>query len=462
MSNLTSKQRKIAYLIGIVVLLIPIIMLGQPETGKIATLRQKFQLGESTLGDVDPTGAAANLVLLGLRGPASTVLWLQADEEKETKDWAKLKGTVNSIITLQPHFKKIWRFQGWNLAFNVSSEWDAVEDRFYWVKEGIKFTEGGAQRNRKYAELPWELGRFTGSKIGNSDEKEFFRKFFVSDPNTDKFNGGPDPDINPEGKDNYLVSREHYLHANERELNNKQNIMARLIFRSYPAKCYQDMASALQREGIFGDLTARTWEDASEAWTGEYGTKEVFENEVLRAISKADPPQGVVQLESNAEAINRLAKANAVPLEKQKEWTDRSQKMVHYRYWRQRCMVEGQTRTVAAHQDIYLGKQLYRAGEINPQGEEGELPSRAQQRLEAGMYKLDAILRDERFASLKEEDEMVEEAMLAVFYWRKVHNLNGAVIPAEYPLKWLWESKQERMNDIQSLFNKESRGHSIR
>ena len=152
MSTLTSKQRKLVYLGGILAFLIPVILLGMPATdttgdtgGKIAQLRHKYELGESTLGDVDPSGAAANLVLLGLRGPAVTTLHLQAIKEKETKNWAKLRSSVNSIITLQPHFKKIWRFQGWNLAYNVSVEWDDIEDRFYWVKEGIKFVPSFTQ-----------------------------------------------------------------------------------------------------------------------------------------------------------------------------------------------------------------------------------------------------------------------------------------------------------------------------
>ncbi|HAW30030.1 MAG TPA: hypothetical protein DCY03_18220, partial [Planctomycetaceae bacterium] len=60
MNNLSSKHRKLAYVIAIIVLLIPVIWLGMPSTGedgsggKLAQLRDKHELGESTLGDVDP------------------------------------------------------------------------------------------------------------------------------------------------------------------------------------------------------------------------------------------------------------------------------------------------------------------------------------------------------------------------------------------------------------------------
>lgn len=464
MSTLTSKQRKLAYLGGIVLLLIPVIGLGMPATdtkgetgGMIAKLRQKYELGESTLGDVDPSGAAANLVLLGLRGPAVTTLWLQADREKETKNWAKLRSTVNSIITLQPHFKKIWRFQGWNLAYNVSAEWDDIEDRYYWVKEGIKFTKEGSRRNTKYAELPWELGRFTGAKIGESDEWAYFRKYFQNDPDEEMYEGGPDPEVNPDGKDNYLTSRDHYLEANEREAVNKQDIMTKMIFRSYPAKAYQEYAEALQKEGFFGDKMRLAWESAYDAWTEEYGQEEVDCQPIFKE-SKATPPTGKMKLESDSETIANLSKINDVPEALQRYWTDRYQKMVNYGYWRKRTQVEREDLTVAAHREIYAGKQLYREGKTGPRGEEGELPSEARAMLEQGMRKLESVLKDPRFVGLQDEDEMTEEAMLAVMYWRKIHQQNGMAIPADYPLKWMWEGKQDRISTINDLYQRELRG----
>jgi hypothetical protein len=150
MSTVNSRQRKIWYGVGILLLLVPIVYLGFPAQqtagagragglGVLSHKRQQYDLGEATLGKVDPSSAAMNLVLLGLRGPAASVLHLKAMEYQERKQWAKLRSTVDSIILLQPHYVQIWKFQGWNLAYNVSREWDKVDDRYYWVKEGIKF-----------------------------------------------------------------------------------------------------------------------------------------------------------------------------------------------------------------------------------------------------------------------------------------------------------------------------------
>ncbi len=71
MNRLSSRQRKLVYLCGILILLIPIIWLGRPgagedQGGRLAQLRRSHDLGENQLGKVDPTSAAMNLVLLGL------------------------------------------------------------------------------------------------------------------------------------------------------------------------------------------------------------------------------------------------------------------------------------------------------------------------------------------------------------------------------------------------------------
>src|SRR5689334_2198759 len=101
MTGLTSQQRKIAYLIGILLLLIPIIYFGLPAGGKdktgkeipgggLAQLRKLYDLGESNLGDVDPSSVTMNLVLLGLRGIAVNQLWIQMDTSKNQKDWPRM------------------------------------------------------------------------------------------------------------------------------------------------------------------------------------------------------------------------------------------------------------------------------------------------------------------------------------------------------------------------------------
>jgi hypothetical protein len=107
LEQLSSGQRKLVYLGGIVVLMVCSILLGAPSTdensgGKLPRMRVEYDLGESTLGKVDPSSATMNLVLLGLRGIAANVLWMEHEELKKTKNWARMEATVQSIVTLQP------------------------------------------------------------------------------------------------------------------------------------------------------------------------------------------------------------------------------------------------------------------------------------------------------------------------------------------------------------------------
>jgi len=90
MSTVNSRQRKIWYGVGILLLLGPVVYLGFPARqtagavadagglGVLSQKRQQYDLGEATLGKVDPSSSAMNLLLLGLRGPAATVLQLKA------------------------------------------------------------------------------------------------------------------------------------------------------------------------------------------------------------------------------------------------------------------------------------------------------------------------------------------------------------------------------------------------
>src|SRR5690606_3815701 len=103
-------------------------------------------------------------------------------ELRSQKNWSELERTAESIVLLQPHYWNVWDAQAWNLAYNVSAEFDDVRDRFFWVKQGAKFLQRGIDRNQKVPEMWHYLGEFVGRKIGYSDERDMFRKFFVNDP----------------------------------------------------------------------------------------------------------------------------------------------------------------------------------------------------------------------------------------------------------------------------------------
>ncbi len=433
MNALTSRQRKVVYALGILVLLVPIIYLGAPLSsrvqpgvrsevsgGVLARMRHEYELGESTLGDIDPTSAAANLVLLGLRGLAATVLHQNAIVQQERKEWGKLKTTVESILKLQPHYVEVWKFQGWNLAFNVSREWDRVDDRFYWVKEGLKFLKKGSQRNRTSTALLHNTGDFTGRKIGTADESHFFRRFFISDPDK-KFGGGADPAINPEGKDNYLVARDFFLAANELDEIYPITGMTRDIFRKSPVQALFDYAFAVSREGKFEEAE-QAWADAYREWTEVFG-REIFEG-----------PDGVTFMyNSTPEDLQVMAEENRVSLDVQRRVWDHRVKMINYNFWKLLSQCERDPVTVAARKAIYEGKQAYAEGEISDsEDQDGLHISPAQEKFEEGMAKTAEMF--ERYPDVASMDEKILDALVAVIYWQEINKHNGREPSGDHPL----------------------------
>lgn len=470
MNNLTSRQRKLVYVCGIVVLLIPIILLGLPagekenSGGELAKLRERYDLGESTLGNVDPSSSAMNLVLLGLRGPAASILRLEAEELQKTKNWGKLRAIVDTITLLQPHYVKVWQFEGWNLAYNVSQAWDGTEDRYYWVKEGIKFQDKGIQRNRKNADLVWHTARLVGWKVGTADEWRYFRKYFMVDPDRETFNGGPDPAINPETKDNFLVSKTRYTLANEIEVNEGQRVQARELFRQYPARAQIEYAARMQKEGRFDDTTRLAWEQAHDDWVNGFGREEFVttsgRNDMKARYSFEDWFSTSPEFPNgNTEEMRVKARENYPDMSEtdammeQRFLTEIPMKTVNYAYWRQLTMTEKDEKMLSAHRFIYNGKQLFKEGKTSPRGENGDEPSLAQTELESGMK-----LFDEMFKAMPElaDDSLIEEALVATQYWKYIHRLNGEDPPDKFPLYEIWNDHQSIHEMIKRKFRQET------
>ena len=128
-----------------------------PYTAWLAEEKKNRDLGEAAIGQIDTGSFLMKLFLLGgFRGIVADLLWLRAEEQKRAHDWDRLSTTVDLITKLQPHFLRIWTFQGWNLAYNVSVEWDAPEDKYQWIKKGIQFVQDGVRKNRRSPDLVWD------------------------------------------------------------------------------------------------------------------------------------------------------------------------------------------------------------------------------------------------------------------------------------------------------------------
>jgi hypothetical protein len=275
MSERGSFYRKIIYLVLIAVLLFPISRLGAPETiedegGKLAQLRSENNLGQSNLGEIDPASETIRLATLGLRGIAVSMLWSKANEYKKKEDWTNFRATLQQLAKLQPYFISFWRYQAWNLSYNVSVELDDVRDRYYYVRRGIEFLQEGAKYNRDSPYLLSELGWFIGSKIGTADEKTEYRRLFKAD---DDYHPADRP---PEQRDNWLVSRGWYEAAVSAVDDRKRSMGQKnpAIFYAAPGMAQINYSDAIEQEGAFGEKAKNAWATAGRLWR-DFGNREI-------------------------------------------------------------------------------------------------------------------------------------------------------------------------------------------
>ncbi len=328
MNRQTIFRKKVAYMVTIGLLLLPLFWLGHPATkgtkdakgspgGKLAQLRTEYGLSNASIGEIDPAGETIKLATLGLRPFAVSLLLTKANEYKKRKDFNNLSATLNQIARLQPNFIRVWRFQAWNLAYNVSVEFDDFNDRYHWVIRGIEFLKEGTTYNERDPRLLWDIGWFISHKIGRCDEQKQFRKLFKED---DEFHGSrPLAE-----RDNWLVGKEWFRKAENMvdTLGVPVKGKSPLLFRSEAPMCQMNYAEALEQDGVFGEVARQAWRVAEQDWD-DYGSfdipttygpiihlndKELYEQRVKDVDAKIDALQPGLREEIHEERLAAITK----------------------------------------------------------------------------------------------------------------------------------------------------------
>ena len=257
---------------------------GQPG-GVLAQYRDdpKHNLSQTELGQIDPTSETIRLATLGMRGIAGTTLWWKATQYQMKKDWTRLRATLDQISKLQPHSIDVWRYQAWNLSYNVSVAFDDYHDKFYWVIEGLNFMLDGVHMNDKEPRLYWDMGWFISNKIGRDDAAKYYRRLFSGERGPDgkdppdyikEFRERPDftpPTGFPPGsnlRDNWHVGKAWFKAAESKIDPPRYPVrgMATVIFYSDAPTCQFYYADTLEKDGIFGQKAQRAWQDAENEW----------------------------------------------------------------------------------------------------------------------------------------------------------------------------------------------------
>jgi len=181
------RQRKIFYLLAIVLLL------GTAYAHKLLVIDRaatRYDISETNLGKVDMGGSISRFVLSSFRGPLVCGLWWEVNTLQEKHDYKQLELLLTALTKLQPHYKGPWQYQGWNLAYNVSVEFDRIQDKYFYVSKGLRWLANGEEVNRLKLydpdspdemrligdpEMRSIIGQYLSGKMYFADEKDTFR-----------------------------------------------------------------------------------------------------------------------------------------------------------------------------------------------------------------------------------------------------------------------------------------------
>ena len=429
--------RKVLYCVVILGLIVAMV----PYSRWLNQEKNRRDLGEATIGQVDAGSFMLKLALLGgARGIAANVLWTRALDLQKVQEWDKLKATVDLITKLQPHFLKIWTFQGWNLAYNVSVEWDAPEDKYEWIKQGINFLKTGVENNTKSPDLIWDTAWTYYHKVGFADEAVLLRRLFRDDPDRD-FKTYPDArndDVPTFRNDNFQLGfgwftrsvamvdkgaeRQttgievsapdvEYVDAPEQ----RKGRPGDLAFRSMPAHAQTRYATSLEKMSIlnvrptFGEVASVEWSRALDEWVrfGQYPFPAFNDDKTMIYLDQSTDLALMARLDK--EEHNRWY------------WTDRWANQMNYPYWKDRCDAERTPQGVEARRLFHEGAVAMENAQFND----------AVKHYKAGLEIWDAVLKDHPLYS-RDDLNLQDTGKILVKYARALEQIQKEV-PKDTP-----------------------------
>jgi hypothetical protein len=416
-----------------------------PYTTWLSEVKRRSDLGEAAIGQVDTGSFMLKLALLGgARGIAANVLWTRAEELKKEQDWDQMKATVDLITKLQPHFLSVWTFQGWNLAYNVSVEWDAPEDKYEWIKKGIQFIQDGVKKNRKSPDLIWNTAWFYYHKIGFSDESIILRRLFRDDDD-DAFKAYVDPvtGVQDVRNDNFQVAYSWFCRSvnlvdeGESQLAGGSMKLLEYVdpspqhkgkpndlsFRSMPAHAQTRYAIALEKMSIldvpatFGEVAKNNWAMALNEWV-KFGKRTYMTHNEIFKDGKWQHEPVQIDDETNPAKLATLT-------DNQRYWTNRWADQMNYRYWKDRCLAEMTDEGVRARRLFYEGTIAYKTSDFG----------QAVEKFRSGLKIWDELLQ--RHRDYRNDDINKKDTGLVVRRYLKALGQLGEPEPQDIPFREL-------------------------
>ena len=142
-----------------------------------------------TSGEILKSASPGQVVASSLgafRGLAVDFLWLRSIRMQDEARFYEIDLLCRLILEMQPQFTQVWRFQAWNLSYNIAAECDTAEERWRWINSGIELLHRGLEKNSRsfalYAELGWIYYHRLSAKSGDPFWRYYRRKLDPADP----------------------------------------------------------------------------------------------------------------------------------------------------------------------------------------------------------------------------------------------------------------------------------------
>jgi len=176
---MTLEKREKLYKPALALLAVVMLLVSSGMQGKLNEVRLEKQLSRrDPLENAPPALAFTTVALGGFRGIISNILWMRATKLQMEDKYFELIQLADWITKLQPTYVDVWKFQAWNMAYNVSIKFPSEDARWHWVKSGVEILRDEAiQINPHRPGLYEELSRYFLHKIGgNSDDAHMYFK----------------------------------------------------------------------------------------------------------------------------------------------------------------------------------------------------------------------------------------------------------------------------------------------
>ena len=163
--------------------LIAALIIALLATGAVQTFAQRQrhrliktgsrQVGTSLAG-MDSFALA--LLLGGLRGPLVMFLWMQSENEVQSKNLEGVETQIEWIRLLQPEFDTVHLFQIWNKAYNLSAQLAGEAGKYLVVLDALDYANTVDRERPDNINIFSAIGGVYNDKLGNSEDKAYFTR----------------------------------------------------------------------------------------------------------------------------------------------------------------------------------------------------------------------------------------------------------------------------------------------